>query len=184
MSTASQAVTTIWRNTANPGRWMYGPLGGAALAVGLDFGYAAVFIAYATIRASLLAIRVNPDAGVPGTVISYFFTLVIPSVVIAGMMAIPAAVIGLITAPILGYAVSRLNPQHSERRAIVVGTASCFVIAVILFLAFHQMLGFASGDISANPETFIFWFALPAIVFVAAGAFASRQLNFEQARFA
>jgi hypothetical protein len=74
--------------TAYPS-WTYGPLGGAALAVGLGFAYAALFTVYATIRSSVLVIRVNPDAVVPGMIVAYFFTLAVPALVIAAMMASP-----------------------------------------------------------------------------------------------
>ncbi len=157
--------------------WMYGPLGGAALAAGLTFAYALVFIVYATLRSSLLVVRVNPDAGVPGTVVAYFFTLTIATLAIAALMAVPAALVGFITAPVLKRVVSLLVTSRNERRTAVVGAASCLAIALLLLVLFQRMLGFAPSDVVANPETFLLWFAFPALIFVAAGGLAGRELN-------
>src|SRR6266498_716764 len=112
--------------------WVYGPLGGAVLAVALAFAYALIFIVYATIRSSLLVVNVNPDASVAGTVIAYFFTLAVPALVIAAMMAVPAALVGLVAAPILKRVVVFLNPRRSDVRAIGLGSATSFALAVVL----------------------------------------------------
>lgn len=162
--------------TANSS-WAYGPVGGAAIGVGLAFAYAALFIVYATIRSSLLVIRVNPDAGVPGTVAGYLFTLAIPALVIAAMMAVPAALVGLFTAPILMRVASKFNPRRSAGRAIMIGSTTCLIVALLLLVIFQRMLGFSFADVLANPETFLFWFVLPAVIFVAAGGLAGREIN-------
>jgi hypothetical protein len=156
--------------------WAYGPLGGAAPAMGLAFAYSALFIVYAAVRSSLLVIRVNPDAGVPGTTVAYFFALAVPALVIAAMMAVPAALIGLIAAPILKHVVAIFNAPRSEGRAITIGSATCLFITVLLLVIFQRMLGFTFADMLANSETFLFWFALPSLIFIAAGGMAARQL--------
>jgi hypothetical protein len=135
--------------------WAYGSLGGAALAVGLAFAYAALFTFYATIRSSVLVIRVRPDAVVPGTIVAYFFTLAVLALVIAAMMAVPAGLVGLVTAPILKHVGASFNASRSEGRAMKIGSAICLCSAVLVLVIFQRMLGFVFADVLANPETFL-----------------------------
>ncbi len=119
----------------------------------------------------------NPDAGVTGTIVAYFSALAVPALVIAAMMAVPAALVGLVAAPALTRIVTFLNRDHSERWAMVIGSATCLAITGILLILFQRMLGFTLADVAANPETFLFWFALPSLIFMAAGGLAGRQFN-------
>ncbi len=162
--------------------WVYGPLGGGLAAIGLAFAYALVFIVYATIRSSLLVISAKPDAGILGTMVAYAATLTIAALVICAMMAVPAALVGLLTATLLKRLLSALNPQHTPARAVVIGSATCFAIVVILHLVFQRALGFTIADVVANPETYLFWLAFPSLIYIVAGGVASRTWNPRQSQ--
>ena len=177
MSTLTQTITRPQIEKVSREHWLYGPLGGAALAVGLAFAYALVFIVYATIRSSLLPARVQPDAGFFGTAIAYGAALAIATLAITALMAIPAAIVGAVTALILKWLLSVLNPQHTRRRAIIVGSVICFALTFILHLVFQRALGFALSDVIANPETYLLWLGFPSLIYIAAGGAASWELN-------
>jgi hypothetical protein len=48
---------------------------------------------------------------------------------------------------------------------------------MLVLVIFQRMLGFVFADPLANPETFLLWFASPAMIFIAAGGMAGRELN-------
>lgn len=177
MSTQTKGIPRPESEKGSNERWPYGPLGGALLGVGLAFGYALVFIIYATIRAALLPARVPPDAGVLGTVVAYGESLALATLAITVLMAIPAAIIGAISAFIITWLLSILNPQHAPRRAVVIGMVACFALIVIVQLFFQRALGFTLADVIANPETYLLWLGFPSLLFIAAGGVASWQWN-------
>lgn len=182
MSTPTQAITGPQSEKLLRRRWLYGPLGGALLGVGLALAYALVFIVYAAIRAALLPARVVPDAGVLGTVIAYGESLAIATFAITSLMAIPAGIIGAITAFVVTWLLSLVNPQHTPRRAVIVGVVACVAFAAIVHLVFQRALDFTPSDVAANPETYLLWLGFPSLIYIAAGGVASRQWNLEQVR--
>lgn len=160
--------------------WVYGPLGGAAAAIALAFAYTAVFVVYALIRSLLLVISANPGAGIPGTIVAYAATLSVPALVICVMMSVPAALVGLLTAPLLKRLLSAWNPRHDPARATAIGAAASCGIVVLLHVIFQRALGFSLADVAANPETYLFWLALPSLIYILAGGVAGRVLNHRQ----
>lgn len=164
------------KHTACPS-WFYGPFGGALTAVGLAFAYALVFVVYAIIRSSLLLGSVSSDAGFGGTLVAYAASLTVAALTIAALMALPAAVIGLITAAIVKRSVSWFNPQHSASRAIVVGALTCFIIVAVFHVLLQRALGFGMSDVVSNLETYLLWLGFPSLIYIAAGGVANRQLN-------
>ena len=156
--------------------WLYGPFGGAAAAIVLVFAYAVTFIIYAILRSALLVGSVASDAGFGGTMVAYAAALTIASLTIAALMALPAIVIGLVTAVILRRSVSWFNPRRLESRAMAIGALACFVIVVLFHLLLQQALGFGMSDVVSNPETYLLWLGFPSLIYIAAGGLASRQL--------
>jgi hypothetical protein len=157
--------------------WVFGPLGGAAAAIGLALVYALVFIVYATIRSALLILLIPSDAGVVGTVVAYAASLAVSALVIAALMMVPAALVGALTAALLKRVVSAFNPQHDEQRAILIGAGTCLILVTILHILFQRMLGFTLADVVANPETYLFWLAIPSLIYIVVGGAASWELN-------
>ncbi len=182
MSTWTKAIPRRPREKMSQARWLYGPLGGALLGVGLALAYALIFIVYATIRAALLPGRVVPDAGLLGTTIAYGESLAIATLAITVLVAIPAGIIGAITAFVVTWLLPLVNPRHAPRRAVIVGVATCVTVAAIVHLAFQRALGFALSDVIANPETYLLWLGLPSLIYLAAGGVASWQWDLEQRR--
>ncbi len=177
MSTQTKAVPRPQSERVSHMRWLYGPLGGALLGAGFAFGYAFVFIVYATIRVALLPARVSPDAGLSGTVVAYGESLAIATLAITVLMAIPAAIMGAISAFIITWLLSLLNPQHAPRRAVIIGMVACFTLIVSVQLFFQRALGFTLADVIANPETYLLWLGFPSLLLIAAGGVASWQWN-------
>lgn len=163
------------KHTAYPSRF-YGPLGGAVAAVGLAFAYALVFVVYAVIRSSLLLGSVASDAGFGGTIIAYAAALTLAALTIAALMALPVAVIGLITAAIVKRSGFWFNPRHSESRSIAVGTFMCFIIVLVFHVLLQRALGFSMSDVVSNSETYLLWLGFPSLIYIAAGGVASRKL--------
>lgn len=182
MSILSKAIVRPGSEKVSRANWLYGPFGGAALGVGLASAYTLLFIMYAIVRSSLVVIRVNSDVGMLGTLIAYAASFVIATCTITALMAIPAAIVGTLTAFILKRLLFAFNTQHVPQRTVTIGFATCLAIVVILQLGFQRALGFTLSDVIANPETYLLWLGIPSLIYLAAGSVASLQLNLPQER--
>src|SRR5207244_1320646 len=78
------------------------------------------------------------------------------------------------------WLLSAWNKQHEPSRATAIGAGVCGSMVVLLHVIFQRALGFSLADVAANPETYLFWLALPSLIYIAAGAVAGRALNQRQ----
>lgn len=157
--------------------WWYGARGGAALGVILTFAYALAFVVYATVRSTLLVFSAGVEIDVPGTLVAYAISLAVAALAIAALMAIPAALIGIVTAILLKKALFVLNSKHSPRRAALIGSSVCLILAALFHFAVQFGLGFALVDVFANLETYLLWLGIPTLLYVAVGGAAAWRLN-------
>jgi hypothetical protein len=144
--------------------------------VGLTFAYALAFLLYAILRSSLtLAATVNPDAGLLYTLIANATSLLIAVLTITFLMVIVTAVLGIITAIAVYGLLSTLNAHKDPSRAVIIGSATCLGVVLLLNLTLQKALGFSWSAMGG--EAYLFWLGFPSLIYIVAGGVSSWQLN-------
>ena len=167
MAQKTHAPHVGWGRTA----W-YGAEAGIALAL----LYALAFIGYAVVRSTLMLLATpNPDGGLAGTLIATWISMAVPAFVLAAIVGILAAALGVLTALVLRALLSHGNPTHAPQRAIVIGVGVCLTISLMLLVLLTQGLGVTW--MPATAAALIFWLVMPLVIYVVAGGTASWQVN-------
>lgn len=173
--------TTIMQpsKTTTRSSWRYAAFGGAVLCSILALAYTVAFILYALARSALTVLTtVNQDAGMLGTLIATWASLIVASLIIGALCTVAVAILGAISG-ILVKAVSVVfNPENEPRRAAVIGAGVCFAIIVLLHLALRSAMSYTLPDLLSMHA--LFWLELPSAIFIAAGGLAARQLTFSK----
>ncbi len=160
--------------------WKNAAYSGAILCSRLALAYTLAFILYALARSALtVAATVNQDAGMWGTLIATWASLIVASLVIGALAALAVGILGAVTGIALRAVSVVSNPQHDPRRAVVIGATVCFAIVLLIHLALRAALNYSLADLLSMHA--LFWLELPALVFIVAGAIASRQFNLARA---
>jgi hypothetical protein len=106
----------------------------------------------------------------------------VATLVTAAVVAIPMALAGMGTAIIVNWLLAVLNPTYTPNRALLIGLGTTLGIVLIVQSALHAALitlQAAQGRPLPSPDmaTYLFWFGLPSLVYVCAGAVGAWQLN-------
>jgi len=160
---------------SSPVSWRLAAVRGATIGIWLTFAYAVLVALYAIVRSSL---RIQ-TALASGDALQMMFgtavTLAFGILIFAVVMALVSAVIGGISAIVLQWLLLRFNPRHASTQALFIGLGlgiGCwFVVNLILLVMPGSRLTLA------YPETYLFWFAVPGLIYVVASVLTSRTLN-------
>jgi hypothetical protein len=154
----------------------YVALRGARVGILAVLAYALAFMVYAVVRSSFtLFATVNQDAGLWGTLLASWVSLIIPALTIALLLFPLGALFGIVTALVIWGISAAWNREQAPNKAVAIGVGTCIVIAVLLVVLLNQGLGVTWTRTLA--ETLTFWLALPLLVYIAAGGAASWALN-------
>ncbi len=138
---------------------------GALLCILLAVAYTTVFILYATVRSSLTAATiVNPDAGVMGTLIATWSSLVVAALVIGLLLSAAVAILGAFAGILIRAISGILNPHNAPRQQSIIGMGVCFAIVVLLHLALRSAISFSLPDLLSMHA--LFWLELPSMIFI------------------
>jgi hypothetical protein len=171
-------ATTIMQpsKTTTRSSWRYAAFGGAVLCSILGLAYTLAFILYALARSALTVLTtVNQDAGMLGTLIATWASLIVASLIIGALCTIAVAILGAITGIIVKAVSVVLNPQNEPQRAAVIGAGVCFAIVLFLHFALRAAMSYALPDLLSMHA--VFWLELPSAIFIVAGGVAARQLT-------
>ncbi len=148
---------------------------GAKLAVAMTFGYALLFILYASTRSAITILAAGDSGtGVLQTILATSVSVIWTSLVFAFLLALPASVLGALTAPVIAALLPRLISNHDPRRAFLVGLNISLVIAIVFYIALRFGLQLESNP--ATAEALLFWLDLPTLIYVIAGGVGGWQL--------
>jgi hypothetical protein len=161
---------------ANPsrGEWRRVARSGAAAGAALTFGYALLFIVYTLVRTSAMIVR-RVELGIAGgALLANGITIALAALTWACLFALVAALIGLLTAVALRGLLIWLNPPTS-RRAAALGGLLAILVVITLYLVLHPVGGQYLSPV--YPESLLFWFGLPSLIYICAAAWGSVQLH-------
>ncbi len=174
----TQKETTIMQSTKQAIRssWRYAAFGGAVLCSILALAYTLAFIVYALARSALTVVStINTDAGMWGTLIATWASLIAAALAIGVLCAIAVAFLGAITGIVVKGVSIVFNPRHEPQRAAIVGASVCLAIVILLHLALRSAMNFLLPDLLSMHA--LFWLEIPSLIFIVAGGVATRKLN-------
>jgi hypothetical protein len=149
---------------------------GAGVAVLANGAYTIIFVLYAVVRSSLtLLATTNESAGLAGTLLAVWASLLVPALAIALLLCPLVALLGVITALAIWGASTAWNRQRAPKRAIALGVAICAGVAALLIGLLAAGLGLSGTGRLA--EALTFWVGLPLLAYIIAGGAASWELN-------
>jgi hypothetical protein len=162
-------------NTIRRFSWARTAWYGAELGVALACLYTLAFIAYAVVRTAF-KILTTPEVagGLAGTVLATWVSLALASIVIAALLVVPVALLGAATALGIRALLAPAGALGRPARAAALGALVCLGISLALVALLAGGLGVAWTPASA--ATLTFWVVLPLLIYVLAGALASRRL--------
>ncbi len=167
MQPAKQATRSSWR---------YSAFGGAVLCSILALAYTLAFIVYALARSALtVTATINPDAGMWGTLIATWASLIVASLFIGALLTIAVAILGAFTGTVVKAVSLVFNPQHKPPRAVAIGASVCFGIILLLHLPLRSAMNYALPDLLSMHT--LFWLEMPSAIFIVAGGLGNRKLN-------
>jgi hypothetical protein len=156
--------------------WRFIARTGAVAGVGLTFAYALVFALYATLQSSLTIWATTPtEVGRAATLAANGASILVASLAMALLLSTGAALLGSSTAVAINWLLNLLNTAGAPRRAIVIGLATALGVILLYHLALQVALG--QPLFSLGVETYLFWFGLPGLIHLGAGAIGARRLN-------
>jgi hypothetical protein len=149
--------------------WLYTGWYGAEAGIALTLLYALAFLLYAVIR-STAAISITPqiDGGLTRTLIATCVSLAVSTSGLAVVLAVPAAIIGAMTALALRAVIAQPPVGAYVQSAVVAGLAISLSVSLGLVALIVYGLGVQWSPASA--ETLIFWLILPLAIYIIASA--------------
>jgi hypothetical protein len=163
--------------------WRSVALTGALTGIGLAFAYTLFFALYAVLRSSLTVGSLTPaEVGVVPTLVANGASILMAALATATLLAMVMAVIGMVTALLIGWLLALFNRNHLPVRALVIGAAAACVLSFACQLGVDILLELALGRslFSLGAATYLFWFGLPALLHIAGGALGAGRLNLHQ----
>jgi hypothetical protein len=160
--------------TKAPVTWSAAARLGAKLGAELTVVYALGFAVYASVRAVADIAPVKPDDALQ-TALAVIVSLLVPIASIGLLMLLIAAMLGAVTALIVYGLLPVFDPNQQPLRAAAVGGGVTAIIAAALYAGAQSLPG---GHFAAvHVETFLFWLALPLLLYVGAGIVGATRLN-------
>lgn len=147
---------------------------GVRTTLALALGYAVVCLTIFIVRTSLTILSAS-DGHVDLMLLSAnAFTLAWVTLVFTATLILIAVPVGVLTAAVLKLLLPRLNPRHLPLRAAVLGLST----GLVFYLIIHLLLQALGTRLTLDyPETYRFWFALPALLYIAACTVETWKLN-------
>jgi hypothetical protein len=143
---------------------------GAEAGIALTLLYALAFLLYAVVRSTAAITATSGiDGGLVRTLIATWLSLAVSTFGFAVVLAVPAAIIGALTALALRVAiVPRPSVGAYAQSAVVAGLAISLSVSLVLGALVVYGLGVRWAPASA--ETLIFWLILPLAIYIIASA--------------
>lgn len=148
---------------------------GATIAVAGVFGYSIIVMIYTIIRSSGTILSIMPIHErntilfINGFSVAYSITVF--SLIMAGF----SAVIGVLTAVILKKSLLHFNPFFYSRSSIFISSFIALTVLTIIYLTLYGLL--KEYFTFYFPQTFVFWFIFPALIFLGSCIYGGFKLN-------
>jgi hypothetical protein len=148
---------------------------GALVTVAGVFAYSLLVMLYTIIRSSATIISIMP-AGERSTILwANGFSVAYAVIVFSLLMSAASSVAGAVAGIILKKVLLRFNPQRHFSAAILVSSITAIVLLAALYLLLYLLL--KERITCQYPETVLFWYGFPTIVFFISIIISGVKLN-------
>ncbi|WP_297820567.1 hypothetical protein [Segetibacter sp.] len=148
---------------------------GAIAAVAAVFAYSLIVMIYAIIRSSVTICSIMPNGERNTILLANGFSVAYSVAIFSLLMAAISAVAGSIAAVILKKSLQYFNVQFNFKKAIIISCVTAIAMLTLMYILFRALL--KDWMTFKYAETFIFWFLVPAVIFLAACIIGGSYLN-------
>jgi len=146
---------------------------GAIIAIAIVLVYSLVIMIYTIARSSLTIYRIMPGDERNAILIVSGISVAWSVAFFSMLMAFSSSVIGGLVAVLLKKSLLYLNPTFSGQKAIWISAVLALALLCTLCILSYSFL----GEGFLYPETFLFWFLFPAVIFFIACVAGGRKIN-------
>ncbi len=148
---------------------------GALVGIAAVFGYSLVVAVYVVIRSSSTIYSIVPQEEKTSIIMANSFSMVYSIAIFSLLMAVFSAIIGAVVALILKKLLLYFNPELNFKKAILISFITALIgVIIIYFMLFAVLKDWMTFNYI---EPFLFWFLIPAAIFVGVCIVGGRQLN-------
>ncbi len=148
---------------------------GALVGIAAVFGYSLVVAVYVVIRSSSTIYSIVPQEEKTSIIMANGFSMVYSIAIFSLLMAVFSAIIGAVVALILKKLLLYFNPELNFKKAILISFITALIgVIIIYFMLFAVLKDWMTFNYI---EPFLFWFLIPAAIFVGVCIVGGRQLN-------
>ena len=148
---------------------------GALVGIAAVFGYSLVVAVYVVIRSSSTIYSIVPQEEKTSIIMANGFSMVYSIAIFSLLMAVFSAIIGAVVALILKKLLLYFNSEINFKKAILISFITALIgVIIIYFMLFAVLKDWMTFNYI---EPFLFWFLLPAAIFVGVCIVGGRQLN-------
>ena len=148
---------------------------GALLSVAAVFAYSLAVLVYAIIRSSITIVAIFPKDERNLILLANGFSIAYAVIFFSLLTAAVSSICGFVAAIILKIALQYFNPLYIFRKAILISIIMGLVMIASAYTLFYALLKDRMTFI--YPETFLFWFVFPAIIFFVICIIGGRKIN-------
>jgi hypothetical protein len=148
---------------------------GAIIAIASVFAYSLIVMIYTYIRSGITIHTLMRGEEINTILIANGFTVAYSIVIFSLLMAVLSSVAGLIASIILKNLLIYFNPGFDFIKVILIGCLTALSLLMLVYLVFYALL---KEWMTFNyPSTFVFWFILPASIFLTVCIMGGSKLN-------
>ncbi len=148
---------------------------GALVGIAAVFGYSLVVAVYVVIRSSSTIYSIVPQEEKTSIIMANGFSMVYSIAIFSLLMAVFSAIIGAVVAIVSIQLLLYFNPEFNFKKAILISFITALIgVIIIYFMLFAVLKDWMTFNYI---EPFLFWFLIPAAIFVGVCIVGGRQLN-------
>ncbi|MBY0433184.1 MAG: hypothetical protein K2U26_03650 [Cyclobacteriaceae bacterium] len=148
---------------------------GALVPMAATFAYSILVMIYVIIRSSLTIYGSMPKGERSLILWLNGFSVAYSVMIFSLIMAMVSSLVGAVTALILKKVLLHFNPQFQWNKVLIISFTTALALLTIHYLLLRIFLnGYMTFD---YPETFLFWWGFPAVIFLGVVVVGSYQFN-------
>ena len=148
---------------------------GAIVAIAAVFFYGLLVMIYVIIRSSATIFNIIPTGERSLILLANGFSIAYSVAVFPLLMAVVSSLAGAVAAVILKKSLLVFNHKFNFGKAVLVSCIIALVLLTSIYLLFYGLL--KDWMTFSYPETFLFWFLIPAAIFIAVCIIGGSKLN-------
>ena len=148
---------------------------GAIVAVAVVFAYSIIVMIYVIIHSSAFILNIMPTGERSTVLLANGFSIAYSVAIFSFLMAVLSSLAGAVAAVVLKKSLLVFNHEFNFEKAVLVSCITALVLLTLIYLLFYGLM--KDWMTFSYPETFSFWFLIPAAIFTAVCIIGGSKLN-------